>query len=414
MNIKPIPQRQPKPPIACAWGDCENTVERGQEYSFIITFATRGPDGRAGAFQCPDADEIAAGNYDAQHFCCSAECAAKCAHACIDEHLVPRHQDHIASLAAHDAALAAEQAAMEAYRQQRNNPFAADGSAPAPTPHPSSDASKTGTPVTQVQADDSLAQPATPPRWIDPAALALVAAANAEAAAQEPVPAADAAPGPDMSEDVTQVVQQTEEPDAAVAPPPAAEPEPVQEAMPPDDGPPTLLAIPTVPQAPVDNLVHHGPPPDPVPIPNATGEARAMPAAANGVTMDASEQQTPVTHDTESEASSGVPASSDEIIPEADTHDTDAAGPSSDGATPGGSAAVLTTADGSGGPADASPAAEGVWGGSTDGAVADRPGSGDDLPEATGTEPTAAADGTASEPVVAEDAPVQDATPEVA
>jgi hypothetical protein len=316
MSFKPPPQRQARPPIPCAWGECENMVTRGAEYSFIITFATRGPDGRAGAFQCPDADEIAAGNYDAQHFCCSAECAAKCAHACIDEHLVPRHQDHIASLAAHDAALAAEQAAMEAYRAELGIP-----AAPAPG--------------TQVPADGAPAQEA-PPRWIDPAALALVQAANA-ATQQESAPASDVAPQPDEGsaavtqsdpahlptmdnepapaeapapsdppgEDVTQVVQQVEEPDAAPEPPPHAEP--AQEAATPDSGPPTLLAIPVIPATPDE------------------------------ASDDASHPETVITHDdasqpAERDTSDGQPASNEELS-EAAQGDADGAGTPDDAAT---------------------------------------------------------------------------------
>lgn len=92
------PPPTPLPPRRCALAICNAEIPRGAEYSFIITLATRGPDPRAGAFQCPPGDEIAAGNLDAQHFCCTIEHAAIAAHACIDEHIVPAHHDHLASL----------------------------------------------------------------------------------------------------------------------------------------------------------------------------------------------------------------------------------------------------------------------------------------------------------------------------
>src|SRR5487761_2043863 len=104
MSFKSAPTPQPKPPIPCAWGECTEMVPRGAEYSFILTLATQGADARLGAFQCPDVADILAGNLDAQHFCCSMECAAKCAHACIDEHLVPRHAAEVAAMVQADAA----------------------------------------------------------------------------------------------------------------------------------------------------------------------------------------------------------------------------------------------------------------------------------------------------------------------
>lgn len=138
--MKPVLALQPKPPIACAWGACPNMVTRGEEYSFILTLATRGAEARAGSFQCPDVDELLSGNLDAQHFCCSIECAALCAHACIDEHLVPRHQDHLATLAQTDADLAAEQAAFAAYQaekaQQGSTPIASETPSESPPSEP--------------------------------------------------------------------------------------------------------------------------------------------------------------------------------------------------------------------------------------------------------------------------------------
>lgn len=118
MSIRQAPKPAPKPPIACANAECDQQVQRGTEYSFIITFATRGADPRTGSFQCPDANEIMQGNVDAQHFCCSAQCAAIVAHACIDEHLLPQHHTHVMSLAAQDAADQAEKEAMEAHRKE--------------------------------------------------------------------------------------------------------------------------------------------------------------------------------------------------------------------------------------------------------------------------------------------------------
>lgn len=105
--------------VRCAWHECSNIVSRDNSYSFIVSFMTRGPDSRLGSFQCPDIDDVLAGHLHAQHFCCSGECAVKAAHACIDEHLVPQHNAHVDALAQHDAAIAAEQAAMEAHKQEQ-------------------------------------------------------------------------------------------------------------------------------------------------------------------------------------------------------------------------------------------------------------------------------------------------------
>jgi hypothetical protein len=106
--------------VKCAWGGCPNTVVRGEAFSFILTFATRGADGRLGAFQCPDDRAIFAGNLHAQHFCCSLEHAVLCAHACLDEHIAPLHTAEVAALAEMDKAEADEKAAMEAHRNEQN------------------------------------------------------------------------------------------------------------------------------------------------------------------------------------------------------------------------------------------------------------------------------------------------------
>lgn len=105
--------------VKCALAECPNTVKRGESYSFIITLATRGPDARAGAFQCPAIEDIQAGRWHAQHFCCSMACATKAAHACLDEHIAPRHDGHMAEIAAHDEAIAQEQAAAQQYIADR-------------------------------------------------------------------------------------------------------------------------------------------------------------------------------------------------------------------------------------------------------------------------------------------------------
>lgn len=208
--------------VRCAWHECNNLVSRDHSYSFVITFMTRGPDARLGSFQCPDVDDVLAGHLHAQHFCCSGECAVKAAHACIDEHLVPRHNQHVDMLTDHDAQQAAIQDAMEAHRAE----------------------------VAQT--------------------------------AQEPPASANASTPPaDASEDVAQLVQQPEAPDAAAEAPQHAEPATE------DDGPPTLLTIPVVPQAPVDaDLVHHGPPPEAVPIPDATEPAESIPVTADDSTPE--------------------------------------------------------------------------------------------------------------------------------
>lgn len=118
MTIRQTPKPEPKPPIMCANGACDKAIPRGEEYSFIIAFATRGPDNRLGSIRCPSDEDIMSGNLDAQHFCCSPECAVLVAHACIDEHLTPQHHAHVAALAQADAAEAEERAAMEAHRAE--------------------------------------------------------------------------------------------------------------------------------------------------------------------------------------------------------------------------------------------------------------------------------------------------------
>lgn len=87
----PTPRRQyPDPsdePIECEV--CGNVVRLGDSFSFVLGWGTTGPHNIA-AFVCGGGKD---GN--GQHFTCSRECAITAAKACIDEHLVPRHEEHV-------------------------------------------------------------------------------------------------------------------------------------------------------------------------------------------------------------------------------------------------------------------------------------------------------------------------------
>lgn len=79
-----------------------------------MTLATRGPDNRMGAFQCPPIQELERGNYDAQHFCCSMECLRAIILECFDAHIVAPHNVDERLLAEHDA-----ERIMSAYQAER-------------------------------------------------------------------------------------------------------------------------------------------------------------------------------------------------------------------------------------------------------------------------------------------------------
>lgn len=96
----------------CALGECQGTMAAGYEYTIAITFATRGADARLGSFYC---DDTLPDNVYPLHECCSLDCALKAAHACIDEHMLTRHQSHLDTLAQFDAKEAADRAEMDAH-----------------------------------------------------------------------------------------------------------------------------------------------------------------------------------------------------------------------------------------------------------------------------------------------------------
>lgn len=101
-----------RPPIACANPACDSQItdpNRIGTYSFILALATRGPDPRLGAFQCPSVDEIQRGNLDAQHFCCSIDCMRAILLECFEHDIIDIHNQQVAALAQIDAQ-AAEQA----------------------------------------------------------------------------------------------------------------------------------------------------------------------------------------------------------------------------------------------------------------------------------------------------------------
>ena len=107
----------PAPPtdrvVKCALSDCESTFRITDSYNFVITMMKRGPDPRLAGFQCPDPAEIAAGNLEAQHFCCSPEHALMAAFLCARDHIIPQHVAEVAALAQADADEAARQAAQK-------------------------------------------------------------------------------------------------------------------------------------------------------------------------------------------------------------------------------------------------------------------------------------------------------------
>lgn len=120
----PEPQRAyPDPsdePIRCEV--CGTTVRLGDSFSFILGWGTTGPHNIA-AFTCGGGKD---GN--GQHFCCSRDCVIAAGHACIEEHLVPRHDQHVATKLAALAPIAPDAV-----------PSVPSAPAPAPTPAPESE-----------------------------------------------------------------------------------------------------------------------------------------------------------------------------------------------------------------------------------------------------------------------------------
>lgn len=106
-SLRAAPPR-PAPPtdrvVKCALSTCDVTFRITDSYNFIITMAKRGPDERLAGFQCPDPAEVAAGNLEAQHFCCSPEHALMAAFLCARDHIIPQHFAEVDLLAQADAA----------------------------------------------------------------------------------------------------------------------------------------------------------------------------------------------------------------------------------------------------------------------------------------------------------------------
>lgn len=75
----PLPDPDDRP-ITCEV--CGTVVRVGDSFSFLLSWGTTGPVPIT-AFGCTGG----------QHFCCSRDCAVQAAHACIDEHLVPLHEE---------------------------------------------------------------------------------------------------------------------------------------------------------------------------------------------------------------------------------------------------------------------------------------------------------------------------------
>lgn len=69
--------------ISCAI--CGAKIPRGDSYSIQMTFATNGPGFVSPSGRNPQCDEE-------QHFGCSEAHAVQAAHACLDEHLAPKHR----------------------------------------------------------------------------------------------------------------------------------------------------------------------------------------------------------------------------------------------------------------------------------------------------------------------------------
>lgn len=106
-------------PVICEVCGTPTTV--GASHSFIIIYATTGGAPGLPAFQCPAT----------QHFCCSQACAARAAHACIDEHLLGEHAARLAATPTGQAAIVA--ARLEA-AHQLDEAYAARASQSTPAP----------------------------------------------------------------------------------------------------------------------------------------------------------------------------------------------------------------------------------------------------------------------------------------
>lgn len=106
-SLRAAPATPPPPTdkvVKCAIAECDATFRITDSYNFVLSMRHRGPDTRLGGFQCPDPAEIAAGNIEAQHYCCSPEHALLAAFLCARDHIVPQHFAEVQALAEADAA----------------------------------------------------------------------------------------------------------------------------------------------------------------------------------------------------------------------------------------------------------------------------------------------------------------------
>ena len=105
-TLRPTPPKAAPPTdkvVRCAIADCAAMFRITDSYNFILSMRHRGPDPRLGGFQCPDPAEIAAGNIEAQHYCCSPEHALLATFLCARDHIMAQHHAEVAMLAAADA-----------------------------------------------------------------------------------------------------------------------------------------------------------------------------------------------------------------------------------------------------------------------------------------------------------------------
>jgi len=97
--------------VRCAIAECTATFRITDSYNFVINMRHRGPDPRLGGFQCPDPAEVAAGNIEAQHYCCTPDHALLATFLCARDHIIPQHFAEVATLAQMDAQADAPQEA---------------------------------------------------------------------------------------------------------------------------------------------------------------------------------------------------------------------------------------------------------------------------------------------------------------
>ena len=110
--LKPIDTtapEKPAPSYSCEAPGCGKVTAAQNTYSLAVVYRMPGPG--VPAFQCPNE----------QHFACCHEHAVQVMQACLNEHIVPLHQQMKTQVALRAQMRAAQQAALEAAIARQKN-----------------------------------------------------------------------------------------------------------------------------------------------------------------------------------------------------------------------------------------------------------------------------------------------------